>query len=256
VHQPLLVASPAHPASHGIGFDQQVSLLDIVPTALDWLAIPYPHYSIFRSAGEVVLTGSSLLHHLDDQKSEMAGQNLLRGKSIHQLAENPTSDDSKLVFGSHVLHEATMYYPMRSLRSDRCLRGRLPKASYRNSQKYTLIHNLNFWAAFPIDQDGYLSPTFQDLLQRSRAGFDLHWNSSLANYYYRPEWELFDRKYDPFELHNVAKKTKYQAVISSLAGLLSKWQKETSDPWLCSPHAVLEQSGAQKGHPQCMQLYN
>jgi len=192
VHQPLLVASPAHPASHGIGFDQQVSLLDIVPTALDWLAIPYPHYSIFRSAGEVVLTGSSLLHHLDDQKSEMAGQNLLRGKSIHQLAENPTSDDSKLVFGSHVLHEATMYYPMRSLRSDR----------------YTLIHNLNFWAAFPIDQDGYLSPTFQDLLQRSRAGFDLHWNSSLANYYYRPEWELFDRKYDPFELHNVAKKNK------------------------------------------------
>ena len=80
-----------------------------------------------------MLTGSSLLHHLDDQKSEMAGQNLLRGKSIHQLAENPTSDDSKLVFGSHVLHEATMYYPMRSLRSDRCLRGRLPKASYRNS---------------------------------------------------------------------------------------------------------------------------
>ena len=28
-----------------------------------------------------------------------------------------------------------------------------------------------------------------------------------------------------------------QAVISSLAALLSKWQKETSDPWLCSPHA-------------------
>ena len=80
-----------------------------------------------------MLTGSSLLHHLDDQKSEMAGQNLLRGKSTHQLAENPTSDDSKLVFGSHVLHEATMYYPMRSLRSDRCLRERVPKASNTNS---------------------------------------------------------------------------------------------------------------------------
>ena len=78
-----------------------------------------------------------------------------------------------------------------------------------------------------------------------------------------------------------------QAVLSSLAPLLSKWQKETSDPWLCSPHAgpstpfiildphswmddqrmkpiwskmvnvaVLEKSGAEKGHPQCMQLYN
>ena len=27
--------------------------------------------------------------------------------------------------------------------------------------RYTLIHNLNYWAAFPIDQDGFLSPTFQ-----------------------------------------------------------------------------------------------
>jgi hypothetical protein len=27
--------------------------------------------------------------------------------------------------------------------------------------RYTLIHNINFWAPFPIDQDGYLSPTFQ-----------------------------------------------------------------------------------------------
>merc|ERR1712012_334968 len=151
VHQPLLVASPAHPASHGIGFDQQVSLLDIVPTALDWLAIPYPHYSIFRSAGEVVLTGSSLLHHLDDQKSEMAGQNLLRGKSIHQLAENPTSDDSKLVFGSHVLHEATMYYPMRSLRSDRCLRGRLPKAATE------ILKSKNSFHAHFLSKNDYFS---------------------------------------------------------------------------------------------------
>ena len=28
-----------------------------------------------------------------------------------------------------------------------------------------------------------------------------------------------------------------QAVLSSLTPLLSKWQKETADPWLCSPHA-------------------
>ena len=32
----------------------------------------------------------------------------------------------------------------------------------------------------------FLKPEYdQDLLQRSRAGFDLHWNSSLAKYYYR-----------------------------------------------------------------------
>ena len=32
---------------------------------------------------------------------------------------------------------------------------------HRVTRRYTLIHNLNYWAAFPIDQDGYLSPTFQ-----------------------------------------------------------------------------------------------
>jgi N-sulfoglucosamine sulfohydrolase len=49
------------------------------------------------------------------------------------------------VFASHVLHEVTMYYPMRMIRTHR----------------YKLIHNLNYQSAFPIDQDFYLSPTFQ-----------------------------------------------------------------------------------------------
>ena len=70
-----------------------------------------------RSAGPVVLTGSSLLNLLNDQKTEVEGTNLIGGEQ-----SNPVSRDShRLVFGSHVLHEATMYYPMRSLRSARSL---------------------------------------------------------------------------------------------------------------------------------------
>lgn len=38
-----------------------------------------------------------------------------------------------------------MYYPMRAVRS----------------RRYKLIHNLNYGMPFPIDQDLYLSPTFQ-----------------------------------------------------------------------------------------------
>lgn len=49
------------------------------------------------------------------------------------------------IFASHNLHEVTMYYPMRAVRTHR----------------YKLIHNMNYMMPFPIDQDFYLSPTFQ-----------------------------------------------------------------------------------------------
>ena len=49
------------------------------------------------------------------------------------------------VFGSHNLHEVTMYYPMR----------------YVRTRRHKLIHNLNYKSTFPIDQDFYLSSTFQ-----------------------------------------------------------------------------------------------
>lgn len=49
------------------------------------------------------------------------------------------------MYGSHNLHEVTMYYPMRFVRT----------------RRYKLIHNINYFAPFPIDQDFYISDVFQ-----------------------------------------------------------------------------------------------
>lgn len=49
------------------------------------------------------------------------------------------------MFASQTHHEITMYYPMRAVRT----------------RRYKLIHNLNYGMPFPIDQDLYVSPTFQ-----------------------------------------------------------------------------------------------
>ena len=59
------------------------------------------------------------------------------------LQKKPGVDET--VFGSHNLHEVTMYYPMR----------------YARTGRYKLIHNLNYKSTFAIDQDFYLSATFQ-----------------------------------------------------------------------------------------------
>lgn len=61
------------------------------------------------------------------------------------LPIEPTNYTTEAVFASHNMHEVTMYYPMRAIRTKR----------------YKLIHNLNYKASFPIDQDFYISPTFQ-----------------------------------------------------------------------------------------------
>lgn len=69
----------------------------------------------------------------------------LTGKSLLPLLIKEVDNPNAAVFGSQNFHEITMNYPMRSIRTKR----------------YKLIHNLNYRAPFPIDQDFYMSPTFQ-----------------------------------------------------------------------------------------------
>ncbi|XP_024061687.2 N-sulphoglucosamine sulphohydrolase isoform X1 [Terrapene carolina triunguis] len=139
-------------------------------------------------------------------------------------------------FSSQSHHEVTMYYPMRAIQH----------------QQFRLIHNLNFRMPFPIDQDFYVSPTFQDLLSRTRARQPTHWNKTLHQYYYRDRWELFDRSSDPTESRNLVSDPQYAEVLELLKAHLLKWQWDTNDPWVCAPDGVLEE----KLSPQCQPLYN
>lgn len=61
------------------------------------------------------------------------------------LSLEPPFSEDEAIFASQTHHEITMYYPMRAIRT----------------RRYKLIHNLNFGMPFPIDQDLYVSPTFQ-----------------------------------------------------------------------------------------------
>lgn len=140
------------------------------------------------------------------------------------------------VYASQSLHEVTMYYPMRSI----------------HHGPYRLLHNLHYRMPFPIDQDFYVSPTFQDLLNRTRSGRPTGWFKTLKEYYYRERWELFDIQSDPTERRNLAGDPAYAPVLESLREQLLKWQWRTEDPWVCEPDAVLET----KLEPQCRPLYN
>lgn len=63
-------------------------------------------------------------------------------------------------------------------------------------------------------------------------------------------------KYDPEELNNIVKKNSSQAIFNELRNKIYQWQRQTNDPWICSPHAVFENVGKFKHDPQCLDLDN
>ena len=148
---------------------------------------------------------------------------LLTGQSLLPLlTSEPSSGGWNTTFASHQSHEISTYYPMRAVRT----------------RQHKLILNLNYKMPFPIDMDFAASATFTDLLNRTKSHQSLHWFSSLDKYYYRPPFELYDLMNDPKERVNLYNQTAYAPVAKQLLMTLRAWQRQTNDPWICSPFAV------------------
>ena len=180
--------------------DAFVSLVDIVPTVLDWFGIDYPAYKVF-GPHKVQLTGKSVLP---------------------VLKEEPKSGWDT-VFASHNLHEVTMYYPMRVIQK----------------KHLKLIHNLWYKMPYPIALDIFTSLTYKNLLVRAQMRSPTRWIRKLHQYYYRAQWELYDLDTDPKELKNLIDEPAYQRELKELRQELLAWQSTTDDPWICSPWGVL-----------------
>jgi len=109
---------------------------------------------------------------------------------------------------------------------------------------------------FSIDQDFAVSPTFQQMMNFTAAKKDIPWYKTLSQYYNRDMWELYKMDTDPKELHNLHGDSAYSRIADQLKHQLYQWQNETSDPWICAPEGVLEDSGVYTSSPACLPIYN
>lgn len=126
IREPMFISSPDPKKRHNEVTYAMSSHLDILPSILDW-------FNITTKQNQFNLATNSI-----DKESS--------GKSLLPLLDQEPPDDSNAaIYASQSYHEITMNYPMRSIRTKR----------------YKLIHNLNYRSPFPIDQDFYVSPTFQ-----------------------------------------------------------------------------------------------
>jgi len=176
----LIVSSPVQKA-RGLVCDAMVNWADIMPTVLDWAGVkpPYP------------LPGRSFLPVLEQEKTK----------------------GWDMIFASHVFHEITNYYPMRTVRT----------------RQHKLILNLAHGLDYPFASDLYGSATWQGVLKR---GDKMLGQRSVSSYVHRPREELYDLTADPNELKNVAGEAKYASVLADLRTRLKDWQEKTRDPWI------------------------
>ncbi len=182
IHLPLIMAGPGLPT--GRTNNALVSYIDLTPTILETAGAKVPSYK----------------------------QTKLIGKSLMPIAKGDDDKGRDAVFASHQFHEITMYYPMRTI----------------VTQKYKLIANLDHEKAFPFASDLWGSPSWQ-YIRASKS--KMMGERSVAAYLHRPKEELYDLSTDPNELKNLAADATHVKTLSDLRDRLRAWQAETNDPW-------------------------
>lgn len=120
------------------------------------------------------------------------------------------------------MHEITMYYPMRAVRT----------------REYKLIWNLSHEQQCPEAADLWNSPTWQGILKR---GDDRMGARTIAAYLHRPEYELYDLRTDPDETRNLAADPRHKTTLAELQARLRSMMERTKNPW------TIEFRGAKAG---------
>ncbi|WP_197054345.1 sulfatase family protein [Sphingomonas sp. 37zxx] len=182
IRLPLIIKQPKSTRAGSVS-DALVSWTDITPTLLD-------------------MTG--------------AARNLPKfdGTSLRPvLAGAPEVPGRDAIFGSHTMHEVTMYYPMRMIRDHR----------------YKLIWNIAAPLTYPSASDLFQSSTWTAAMRRPDI---LYGKRSITAYLHRPTYELYDLQSDPDEVRNLADLPAHQAALKTLKGKLLAYLKTTRDPWL------------------------
>jgi N-sulfoglucosamine sulfohydrolase len=181
VHVPLIVFNPEAKRG-GVVSDAMVTLADITPTILDWTGVRQPKYA-------------------------------LNGRSLLGILEQEHSAEWHSVVLSHVMHEVTMYYPMRTLRE----------------RRYKLIWNLCSQMPFLNAKEVEERSPWRLTIERGEKFIG---KRTIEKYVWRPPVELYDVQNDPDEVVNLADDPAFAEIRRAMSEKLLVRLRETNDHWL------------------------
>ncbi|MES2696986.1 MAG: sulfatase/phosphatase domain-containing protein, partial [Verrucomicrobiota bacterium] len=135
------------------------------------------------------------------------------GRSFAAGLDGVALSDRDEIYASHTMHEVTMYYPMRVVRT----------------RRYKLIHNLANSLTYPFALDLIQSPTWIGV---QRSGSDRYGKRLIKDFLHRPPFELYDLETDPDEINNLADSPAHAKTKAELVAKLKTFQTATQDPWI------------------------
>ena len=137
----------------------------------------------------------------------------LAGRSLLPVLGRPGAAGWDDVAASHHFHEIYQYYPMRALRT----------------RTHSYIQNLAHPLDYPIASDMASGASWQAILARPGARLG---RRSQAAYRKRPAEELYDLRYDPLEVVNLAGRPEAARLQKAMRDRLNEIRTKTQDPWL------------------------
>jgi len=207
---PLIVRNP-YTLKRGIKSSALVSHIDLTPSMLD-----FAEGLNRKTNAPVKLVDADVFweaRHLEKGENRGKKYTSYHGRSWLDCLEKEDDPSRNLIFASHTFHEVQMYYPMRVIRDDH----------------YKLIWNIAHPLPFPFSTDLWEASTWQAQLKKGKeAPYGL---KTVEQYIHRPEFELFDMRYDPDESKNLATDPEMSKVLEEYKGRLKKFQEEMGDPW-------------------------
>ncbi len=187
LHVPFIISGPGVVKNKKT--DALISLIDIMPTILDYCVLPVP--------------------------------NPVQGKSIRKILEGNQDqiENRDYIFGEHNSHgpPRSEHYPSRAAFDGRYyyILNLMP------GKNYALPADLR-------QQEGWGNLSYSATLQAKETHplqYKLLQNLESS----RPAEELYDMENDPFQLENLAGRTSYESVLDRFRERIKKWREETGD---------------------------
>ncbi|MEX0980576.1 MAG: sulfatase [Bacteroidales bacterium] len=158
-----------------------------------------------------LISWSDITPTILDYAQAAVDETIFHGRSFKELVESEDGTGWDEVFASHSLHEITMYYPMRMVRT----------------KKYKLIYNIAYPLPFTLALDLRQSPTWI-----SSENFEFYGKRNKEQFIHRPIFELYDIVEDPDEIIDLSGNPNYASILKVLKSKIKGFQERTGDPWV------------------------
>jgi len=206
VHVPLAFAGPG--VRSGIEISALVGHIDLMPTILDYAGLPIPG-TVEGKSLRPVLEGAAK----DVGRKYIVSEHNAHGPAPQSYYPSRSITDGRYRYIWNLRHEIVPDFPIDRYATDPVFREQTKDPAWMP------------WDATP--STAWENNAFEEIIfhkDEFPAQYEL-----LKATFHRPEFELYDLKNDPYEMHNLVGNPEYAQVAKRMDKALRKWMDASND---------------------------